>query len=191
MTEEKSTSQEEELDDIFKDEEEKSTPDEKEGSKSSEEKSEEEEPSESEKLFQEISKETGKTIKSKEDVVKALKQQAKDFSKAGQEKEKKEESTQEPKADEDILEIFYDYKPKAELVKDDLKEIAKAKGISEIKVWKTEKWLRDKAEALAEDEVNKGKVGDPSQNVKGNSEDKEQKEFNEFYKKNLPPGFEA
>jgi len=68
---------------------------------------------------------------------------------------------------DDLNELFYAQIPKAELVKDDLKAIAKAKyGGSEIKAWKGESWIQDKAtvlnDAKKEEEVNKSKISKPS-----------------------------
>lgn len=74
--------------------------------------------------------------------------------------EKKETVNQ---SSDDVTELFLESKPEASLVKDDLKTIADAKyNGSIVKAWKEETWLHEKAKALSEQEVNKGKITPPS-----------------------------
>lgn len=86
------------------------------------------------------------------------------------EKGRKDKVTTEEKTIEkstpldDVAEMFFDSKPEAELVKDDLQMIADAKyNGSILKAWKGEKWLQEKAKSVQEDNVAKGKIQPPSQ----------------------------
>ena len=90
------------------------------------------------------------------------------------EKGRKEKATKEvPEAkktpthtSDDVTELFLESKPEAELVKDDLQKIADAKyDGSIIKAWKGETWLHEKAKALSEEAVAKGKIQPPSSQV--------------------------
>jgi hypothetical protein len=90
------------------------------------------------------------------------------------EKGRKEKATKEaPEAkktpthtSDDVTELFLESKPEAELVKDDLQKIAAAKyDGSIIKAWKGETWLHEKAKALSEEAVAKGKIQPPSSQV--------------------------
>lgn len=188
MEKEKSTPAEEESKELFEEEEEReSTPQKEEDSEK--EKSED---ISDEAFLKKVNEVEGRNYKSIEDYQKTVKERNKDFSEEGQ-KKKPIEST--PKndtglSDEDIIETYFDNKPKAQLVMDDIKEIAKSKGISEIQVWKTEKWLHKKADELAEDEENKGKIGDPSNNVAEKKTLDETKKMAQKFATDLPPGFE-
>ncbi len=99
--------------------------------------------------------------------------------------EKKEDTT-------DLEVIFFESKPEAELVKDDLKQIAEAKGISLIQAWKQESWVQNKAKALhsekTETEGNKERIGNPSALVPP-EKDAEQKAIEQTFVSNLPSGF--
>ncbi len=94
---------------------------------------------------------------------------AKFFSEKGRERVKKEEApaSKPVSQNDDVTELFYATNPKAELVADQLKEVAdKLYGGSILKAWKSEEFLREKAETLAnkktESEANKAKIGKPS-----------------------------
>lgn len=98
---------------------------------------------------------------------------AKFFSERG----RKEKAAKEVKATErvpiqssdDVTELFLESKPEAELVKDDLQKIADAKyNGSIIKAWKGESWLHEKAKALSDAEVAKGKIQAPSSETSSN-----------------------
>jgi hypothetical protein len=127
----------------------------------------------------------------------AKKNLAKFYSKKGMELGKKKEvatpAPQEaPKSDLEV--IFFETKPEAESVADELRQIAEAKGITTIQAWKQETWLQEKAKALyaesKESEENRGRVGSPSSMVV-NSKDSQQKAIENRFIENLPPGFSA
>jgi len=60
-----------------------------------------------------------------------------------------------PTGTSDVEVLFFESKPEAERVKDDLQKIAKLQGISILQVWKNEPWLQEKSKALAEEEKRK------------------------------------
>lgn len=144
--------------------------------------------------------------KSKEDLIaefekfkeNANKNFAKFYSKKGMELGKKEEPAPKPAVKQedasDLEVIFFEGKPEASLVKDDLKTIAEAKGISLIQAWKNESWIQDKAKALhaakSEAEKNASRVGNPSEGVEI-EKDAETKARENSFISNLPPGFSA
>ena len=55
----------------------------------------------------------------------------------------------------DMEVLFFESKPDAERVKEDLQKIAKSQGVSILQVWKNETWLQEKSKALAEEEKRK------------------------------------
>ncbi len=93
----------------------------------------------------------------------------------------------------DLEVIFFESKPEASLVEEDLKTIAKAKGISLIQAWKTESWIQNKAKELqkekTEKESNNGRVADPSAEFAKGMTDAER--IAKRLSGNLPPGFSA
>jgi hypothetical protein len=107
---------------------------------------------------------------------------------------KKEEAPKGEANSSDLEVIFFESKPEAESVKDDLAQIAKAKGITLIQAWKQESWLQDKAKALYADKresmENKGRVGSPSSTVT-ESKDSATKAIENSFIANLPKGFSA
>lgn len=125
------------------------------------------------------------------------KNKAKFFSQKGMELGKKKEEAVTQKKEEtpsDVTLLFFESKPEAETVKDEILEIAKLKGISEIQVWKANTFgIQEKAKALyaekTETEQNRGRVGSPSSfPAKGMTEvEKIAKRLSD----GLPPGFSA
>lgn len=122
---------------------------------------------------------------------------AKFFSEKGMKKnEKKEEPKPAIKQEDasDLEVIFFEGKPESKLVEDDLKAIAKAKGISVIQAWKNESWIQEKAKALhaekVEKEKNEGRIGDPSENIEI-GKDAATKALENSFISNLPKGFSA
>lgn len=123
---------------------------------------------------------------------------AKFFSEKGMKKEAPKEEASKPtekKEDASDLEvIFFESKPEASLVEDDLKAVAKAKGISLVQAWKQESWIQTKAKALqeekSENDGNGKKVGEPSGSVPA-EKDAEQKKIERDFASNLPVGFSA
>lgn len=128
-------------------------------------------------LFKEEEAPEGETLEEKvarmeEEQANIKKGVAKYFSEKGREKKvEKEPANVTPKQPEsqndDVTELFYTTNPKAELVADQLREVAdKLYGGSILKAWKNEEFLREKAETLAnkktESEANKAKIGKPS-----------------------------
>lgn len=110
-------------------------------------------------------------IKSLEDKVERIRKGvAKFFTENGT--AKKAEPIQEvtPKTEttpnNDLEVLFFESKPEAELVRDDLKKVAQARGISVLQAWREEDWLREKASAKKElrevEEKNKTKINKPS-----------------------------
>lgn len=128
----------------------------------------------------------------------AKKNLAKFYSKKGMEFGKKKNEVVTPARQEtsqsDLEVLFFESKPEAESVSEDLKKIAQAKGITTIQAWKQETWLQEKAKALyaesKESEENRGRVGSPSSTVV-NSKDSAQKAIENRFIENLPPGFSA
>lgn len=120
------------------------------------------------------------------------------FSKKGMEKKVPNEEAPKPAVRQedvsDLETIFFESKPEASLVEDDLKVVAKAKGISLIQAWKQESWIQDKAKALQteklENDGNNKKVGEPSGSVPA-EKDAEQKRIEQAFTSNLPVGFSA
>ncbi len=156
-------------------------------------------------LFAEIDLDEEKSVEELKADIDAFKEEskknfAKFYSEKGMElaKKKKEEAATPPgKTDEvtlsDLELVFFENKPEVDFVKDDLKKIAEAKGISLVQAWKSESWLVEKAKALhaekQESEENKGKVGDPSPiPTKGMTE---VQKIAQRLSGNLPPGFSA
>ncbi len=122
---------------------------------------------------------------------------AKFFSEKGMKKnEKKEEPKPAIKQEDasDLEVIFFEGKPESKLVEDDLKAIAKAKGISVIQAWKNESWIQEKAKTLhaekVEKEKNEGRIGDPSENIEI-GKDAATKALENSFISNLPKGFSA
>lgn len=56
-------------------------------------------------------------------------------------------------ANDDVETLFFETRPEAERVKEDLQKVAKAHGVSMLQAWKNEGWLREKAKALADEEA--------------------------------------
>jgi predicted lactoylglutathione lyase len=112
------------------------------------------------------------------------------FSQRGQKKEEKkpEQPVAPATKDSDIEVMFFETRPEAELVKDDLKKVAEVKGISLIQAWKQEAWLQEKAKTLSADETNKGRIGSPSNGVQPKTEENE---FAKSFASSLPKGFSA
>jgi hypothetical protein len=73
---------------------------------------------------------------------------------------------------DDVSELFFSTVPQAEAVQEDLRAVAESKyNGSIIKAWKGEKWLQDKAKALAdekhEDEANRSRIDRPASGSAG------------------------
>jgi len=123
---------------------------------------------------------------------------AKFFSEKGMKKGVPKEEASKPVAKQenasDLEVIFFESKPEASLVEDDLKAVAKAKGISLIQAWKQESWIQTKAKALqeekSENDGNSKKVGEPSGSIPA-EKDSEQKAIERAFTSNLPSGFSA
>ena len=91
---------------------------------------------------------------------------AKGFSEKGREKAQQQNQAKNDNSwrNDDVIEMFFENKPEAELVKDDLQMIADAKyNGSILKAWKGEKWLQEKASSVREENIAKGKIQPPSQ----------------------------
>ena len=123
----------------------------------------------------------------------------KGMKKAQEEKDVKQDTTiisptKNEVVESDLEVLFFESKPEADLVKDDLKQVAKAKGLTIIQAWKSESWLQNKAKALhsekIETEENRGRIGDPSSGISV-GKDAETKARENSFISNLPPGFSA
>lgn len=115
--------------------------------------------------LEEMVKRQGEVIaRMQKGIAKAFSEKGKKESKENEQPEKKSEQKSDDSSDLEIL--FFEQRPEASLVSDDLKRVAKAQGISILQAWKNETWLHDKAKALAseksEEEKNRGKIHSPS-----------------------------
>lgn len=129
--------------------------------------------------LKEINEETGKDFKDIPAVIKALKQQDKDFVKKGikQEKEQKEKPTvaktpqEQSTYDERILKLE---SPESAFVLDEMKDIAKDTRKSILDIWDDSAYLKKEASARAEasklKNTNKKKVGAPTGEPTGSGE---------------------
>lgn len=131
-----------------------------------------------EKLFEEESHEEDESLEDKvarmeREQANVKKGLAKFFSEKGRKKDTQEEKKEESKAEaqtsgnEDVTELFFSTTPKAELVAEQLKDVAdKFYNGSILKAWKNESFLREKAQKLsdekAEDDANKDRIARPS-----------------------------
>ena len=160
---------------------------------------ESEEQKEFNKLFEgiDLDDENADIEELKQKVADIQKGAAKFFSEKGMKKEATKEDPAKPavKVEDasDLEVIFFESKPEASLVEDDLKTVAKAKGISLIQAWKTESWIQSKAKALqsekTEKESNNGRVADPSAEFAKGLTDEQR--ISKRLSGNLPPGFSA
>lgn len=155
---------EESSDDLFEDEQEEKEDEESddesddESNDKSDDESKESEESDSEG---ESEDESSKKI---EELAKTVKSLEKGFKKAFSKKGKEGESVNT--SGDDLETLFFEQRPEAEHVSDDLKSVAEAKGISILKAWREEKWLQEKANKIAEEkkveEESKSKIGNPT-----------------------------
>jgi hypothetical protein len=152
MSEEKSNLDEREEEDIF---DETDTSNDSEGDAP--------EADSSEVALSEYNQRTGKSFKSWDDVVKSTKEADKLFARG--EHKTKDVPVQ---TNDDLVEMFYEQNPQAELVKDKLEKFAQIHG-SVIKAWRNEPILKEMASKIAEEkkqvEDNKSKIEKPSAGV--------------------------
>lgn len=105
-----------------------------------------------EEVIAKVNKVTGKHYKSIDDVAKSIKSADETIAKLGRQTQTPQSSQSSP---DDIEVMFFEAKPEAALVDDDLANIAKSLGMSNIQAWKTQSWIREKAESLAREEKRK------------------------------------
>lgn len=121
-----------------------------------------------------VNKIEGRNYKSIEAYEKSVKERARAFSEQGQQKKAEEKSnTTSSVADTEVFtELLLVRNPEAELVKEDLEQVAEAKYEGNLlKAYRAESWLQDKAKSLSEKEQKKkeseGKTSTPSFTVDG------------------------
>jgi hypothetical protein len=145
--------EEEIIEDIFSDETEEIKPTEGDGVESL-----------SSDALAEYNKKVGKDYKSWDDVTKREKEVDKAFARGEHKKEepKKTESIN----DEVVEELLLSKHPEAEHILDDLKETAKLKGVSVLKLYRESKYYQGEAKSISDakkvEEENKSKIKSPS-----------------------------
>ena len=163
MTEEKSNQEEREEEDIFADEPE--TSNESEGDSSEADESADE-------ALAVYNQQTGKNFKSWEDVKKSTREADKLFAK-GAHKEAPEKRATVTHDDEVVEELLLTKHPEAENVLDELKDIAKQKGVSILKLYRESKYFQGEAKAIAESKKaeaeTRSKVNVPSSGMRASS----------------------
>lgn len=128
--------------------------------------------SEKEKFLEQINKIEKRNYKSIEDYVKTVKERQKAFSEQG--RKKVEEPKNQPVIGDRYAEKLLKLEnPKSQYVMDELKQVAKERGIDILEAWDKFSWIRKEADSKAEEaeeqEKNGKKISKPTAKISGKS----------------------